>query len=715
MAIHLSAQVDPHGTPLNWQKKNLNLDALPVINLGNLEMKTILKQDKETATTNEASFRFGIEKNTNIDLFEKGEQSVLKNGSTVWRLGIHGKDATSLSFIFNEWYLPEGSELTIWNKERTQYLGVYNSTSNKSYGTLATSILESDVVYIEYVQPASITGNAKVNIGTVVHGYRKIQYQKKGFGMSGSCQVNINCPEGSSFQNESRGITMIIDGGSRICTGSLINNTNNDAKPYLLTAEHCLPPNRDINSWVFVFNYEAPGCNNVDGPLNMSISGANIVVESDVSDVALLELSANVPASYNPYFNGWNRSSNPATRATAIHHPSGDIKKISIDNDPPVKGFNAAFLPGQSGVPIPDGLEVEFSNNSNFWLVEWDTGVTDGGSSGSPLFDQNRRIIGQQFGGFSGCGSTSTVFSSFDEFGAFDVSWPLVQQFLAPNSNPQTLNGFDPNGNTGGGGGDACTTTNVNFNNFEKGFGIWRDGGSDCSRSRGATFRRGSYSVRLRDNTNSSTTTTRDLRLRDFESITVSYRYLGRDMEKGEDFFLQVRTSNNSGFRTVQRQVSGTDFVNERVVNRTVTIDGPFTNRTRLRFRCDASNNNDRVFIDNVRITGCRSNSSSLTSGTSSDLITIDESFVDDLNGFEVEIYPNPASSELFVNFPLKNKEQGTVNIFDVNGKLIQQRSLSGDGRNELKIETLDFEPGIYFLNAQSSSTKVTKRFIIQR
>lgn len=61
-----------------------------------------------------------------------------------------------------------------------------------------------------------------------------------GYGQSGPCQVNINCPEGQNWQDEKKRIAMILVSGYQICTGSLVNNTEMDFKPYFLTADHCI-------------------------------------------------------------------------------------------------------------------------------------------------------------------------------------------------------------------------------------------------------------------------------------------------------------------------------------------------------------------------------------------------------------------------------------------------------------------------------------------
>ena len=214
----------------------------------------------------------------------------------------------------------------------------------------------------------------------------------------------MSCSEALEWQDEIRSVAMILtSGGSRICTGSLVNNASQDLTPYFLTANHCLGGN---NSWIFMFNYESPTCSNQNGPTNMTLSGSSLLANSSSSDVALLLLNESPPENYNVHFAGWDVSGNIPSIPVGIHHPSGDIKKISFDYD------NA-------------------SNSGNYWDVDsWDDGTTEPGSSGSPLFDgQTHRIIGQLYGGVASC----TNFG-YDTYGKTSVSWNLgLSEYLDPN------------------------------------------------------------------------------------------------------------------------------------------------------------------------------------------------------------------------------------------------------------------------------------------
>lgn len=244
------------------------------------------------------------------------------------------------------------------------------------------------------------------------------------FGTSGSCNVNVRCPEGNNYQLQRRSVVrMNVPIGSFIyyCTGALVNNTAQDRKPYLLSAEHCVLDDNDViidsvalASIIFRFNWESPTCvnpPNASGLPNQIITGGRLRARSNDgggatgSDMLLLELAIQPPATYNVFYAGWNRTNIPAIGGAGIHHPNGDIKKIST--------YTATL---QSGT---------FQQAQGaFWLVNWVAtqsghGVTEGGSSGSPLFNAAGEIIGTLTGGSASCSFRTGT----DFYGKFWYHW----------------------------------------------------------------------------------------------------------------------------------------------------------------------------------------------------------------------------------------------------------------------------------------------------
>jgi hypothetical protein len=209
----------------------------------------------------------------------------------------------------------------------------------------------------------------------------------------------------------------------------MINNVREDLIPYLLTANHCLGGDA---TWIIMFNYESPNCSNIDGPTNQTVSGTTRKANNSASDFALLRLSTTPPTSYEVHYAGWTRSSFAATSSVGIHHPSLDIKKISFEN-------NTAISTNYPWDP--------YDPQNSHWKVIWNDGTTEGGSSGSPLFDPNHRIVGQLHGGTAECAKPNDP----DYYGKFSMSWSYgsssstrLRDWIDPdNTNPYSLSGMD--------------------------------------------------------------------------------------------------------------------------------------------------------------------------------------------------------------------------------------------------------------------------------
>ena len=247
--------------------------------------------------------------------------------------------------------------------------------------------------------------------------------ENKNLNDSGACNYDVNCFVGDDFENYKnsvkKSVALLTLGNGYLCSASMLNNTAGDKKPYLLTANHCLQ-NSDPTYWSVRFNWMSPGpiCAqedpSVDIQTNFTISGATLRSSNALSDFALVELVNPVPASWDIVFAGWDRSETEPLFEVGIHHPNGDIMKISRDDDGAVK---------------------ENANGTQVWLIGgvsvgsgdgWELGTTESGSSGSPLFNETGKIIGQLYAGQSNCIDTQNN-NDYDIYGRFGVSWDAGQ------------------------------------------------------------------------------------------------------------------------------------------------------------------------------------------------------------------------------------------------------------------------------------------------
>lgn len=314
----------------------------------------------------------------------------------IWRMKIEAEDAEAINLYLEDFQLPKGVELSFYTSDFEYKLPTITSAENPENKIYVTDHLAGSSMIVELFARKGVEVRYCFTIKDVGYMYRPLpQWMggSRGFGHSGACEVNINCPEGAEWQNEKKGIARIIlvaGGKSYYCSGSLINNARNDKTPYFLTAAHCAEDatEEEFKRWKFYFNYEAPTCDKPQTePGFYTTTGSEKIAEGGFpigSDFLLLKLDDEVASVSDLYYNGWNIAATPANNGVGIHHPLGDIKKISTYTQP---------------------LQ---NNSETHWSVLWtqtgtNWGVTEKGSSGSPLFDQNKYIVGTLSGGWADC------------------------------------------------------------------------------------------------------------------------------------------------------------------------------------------------------------------------------------------------------------------------------------------------------------------------
>ncbi len=417
------AQVSAGGEPYSFSH-NVRGE-IQTVTMPEVDVESLLMEDEDAPK--DEPFRFGYPNPVNYNLTNSGTWEDLPDGSRLWRLRIVSPGAQSINLIYDRFHLPPGGEFFVYNEDRTTVYGAFTEQNNKPHYEFATTPTPGDVTILEYVHPGGDLSDTEISITSVIHGYRNIfQLMERNFGDSGACNNNVNCPEGDPWQDEKRSVAMILlSSGFRICTGAMVNNVRQDLTPYFLTANHCLGGE---NTWIFMFNYESPSCNNVDGPTTYTVQGSTLIANNSPSDFALLELQETPPESYNIHYAGWSAVETPPQQPVCIHHPSGDIKKITFDYD----------------VGISDGWTID--DGSHWRIADWEDGTTEPGSSGSPLFDSDHRIVGQLHGGQASCSNNVN-----DYYGKFSYSWNLggspssrLRDWLDPdNTGTLVLDGID--------------------------------------------------------------------------------------------------------------------------------------------------------------------------------------------------------------------------------------------------------------------------------
>ncbi len=463
----LNAQISHGGKPWTFSSEkggpasfiNVEFDE---ISLKAPDVEPLIAEDLAN-TSKDLPMRVGVSLDADITMQNAGTWTDLPMGARLWTLKVRAPGAKALTLGFEDFHLAEGSKLFFYNENRKQVLGAFTSENNLENGSFAIEQVQGEVVCIEYYEPAykkaSSTDKTTFRIFDVGYFYREFTDLKPykdtqtRVQESESCEVDINCsPVGDEWQDEKRGVAQITlkSGGSwYVCTGSLMNNTNNDGTPYFLTAFHCGEDNtttNEFNQWIFKFKYEAPaaqasgsGTTITSEPTgSRSITGCTKKASGDISggsDFLLLLLNSTPTAAYEPYYNGWSRSTTAPSNGVGIHHPAGDIKKIST--------YSTASTGSYTGSASSAHWRLTWVRNSNGF------GVTEGGSSGSPLFDSNGFVVGTLTGGSSYC----TMTSGQDYYGKISYHWQSngntnakqLKPWLDPtNTGVTNCPGYDP-------------------------------------------------------------------------------------------------------------------------------------------------------------------------------------------------------------------------------------------------------------------------------
>lgn len=411
------AQPNEGGQPISRDPRYQALFAnqnLPEVKTPRLDLERIRKEDEQSP-----AMRFAAPTAVNFSPQEQGQWTELENGDRVWRLQIRSEGALAVAFFYENLYLPKGARLFMYSPDGAQISGAYTFRNNTASKRFWTGLIYGEVAVVEYYEPLAVKGQGSFRIFRVDHAYDAERLADRdgsrmmmtGFGTALACHENIECPLGDDWQDEERGvcrIILVVEEGMGFCTGTVLNNTERDGKPLMLTAFHCMDgytPLYDL--WRFDFKYQGPLCANpLIEPAFQSLLGSTFRAGRQQNDFLLVELIPAIPPDYNVRFNGWSRANTAPAMSTIIHHPKGDIKKIARSTT------QAAIHTFQ----IQWNNDVNTPPNHHF-RVNYTTGTFEVGSSGAGLFNQQHLVVAQLHGGNPSC-ATTTGF-----FGRLSLSW----------------------------------------------------------------------------------------------------------------------------------------------------------------------------------------------------------------------------------------------------------------------------------------------------
>jgi lysyl endopeptidase len=357
----VKTKIFPDKVPSNFIKHKLEAG---IINLSPPKEFVDLKNKKGE---NETRCAVALPVNINLlgETFRKEQ-----DGKNIFSVTIVAKNALNISVEFSKFELAEGDVLSVFTRrELTDSITSNQNNSNKIW---ATRVYQGDTLTFMLNSILQKT-NTKLVIGKINFGYKSFGVDFGNIGASANCHVNVICPEGNGWENERNSVTMIVANGQETCTGTLMMNSCNTNTPYILTANHCLQAG-SVPNWVFQFQTWSTNCfTNTGWREDVQFNGCVLRANNAATDFALLELNQTPLANSGIFYSGWSREVNNITSTTVLHHPAGDLMKISRDLNPPVQGF---------------------WNGAQCWQLDLDLGHLQGGSSGGAYYNQNHQIIG---------------------------------------------------------------------------------------------------------------------------------------------------------------------------------------------------------------------------------------------------------------------------------------------------------------------------------
>ncbi len=390
--------------------------------------KPALKYTQPTAKTGQGPDYFG--EFVAMRTSQKAMQwEALRTGVQASKIEVLTQDASSLNFLLENVRLSPEAQIITYNPNHPDFKITYTHKHVSKDGLLTTFPISGREQHLVLLSPNP--EKETFTIKQAVYGTKSTA----GFGDAGACNINANCPQGDGYRNPQKATNIILVNGNGRCTGTLINNSTNDGTPYVISAAHCIPGNASaVRNWSYGFGFESPGCSDQEVEPEV-FTGSEIKTflgGVGVHDAALL-LMDNKPSHPNGiYYAGWSTAPEVPSNVRVFHHPSGDSKKISVQNS-----------------AITEAPYLEDPDEFITWKVVWDEGTTEGGSSGSSLLNEAGLVIGNLTGGRAACNAPDSA----DYFGplktAFEYRPSDSSTSYAPWLDPSfsktvTLGGLNP-------------------------------------------------------------------------------------------------------------------------------------------------------------------------------------------------------------------------------------------------------------------------------
>ncbi len=379
-------------------------------------------------------------------------------GGRTARFSVGSPGAAALRLGIGALELPSGAELRFAGAGQSS--SVVEPVTRKQLsnqladGIYWTPVTEGESQLVEiYLPDDAAPAQVSFSIASVAHLLASPYGDLKGLkiGESDSCEIDANCINNptTAYNNAKNAVARMTyqkNGSSFLCSGTLLNDTvSSSFIPYFYSANHCID-NQSVASTLSTFWFEeSTSCGSGIASSRVQVGGgATLLYNNAATDALLLRLNNNAPS--GSWFTGWNTAAVTAgTSVVVLHHPAGDVKKVSLGQ---ITGFGP------------------YNGAGDFIRAGYTNGTTEGGSSGSGILTLTNGeyvLRGGLYGGSASCANTGNVsnVANSDAYSRFDVVYPNLQQYLSPGAPPpsqQLQNGVAVTGLSGAQGANLAYT-----------------------------------------------------------------------------------------------------------------------------------------------------------------------------------------------------------------------------------------------------------------
>jgi hypothetical protein len=384
------------------------------------------------------------------ELLADAEWQVAADGRAVLAVELFSEDAESLRVRFDPGF-DERVGLYVYDPATGAAFGPYSKHQLVMTEWWST-IIFGDSIGLEFVVEGD--GNPPVTPTIASIAYGTVAPTPPGVSQ-GCMHRDASCePDWATTADSVALLATLNQNGnlSTFCTGALLNRGPGDRSPLVMTANHCVGSQGEAGPTVFVWFFETDSCNgNMPDPNTLPRSEGSLLLKR-FTDADWTLLGLYEPPSTGRYL-GWSSGYwDDDTPATGIHHPRGGFKRISFGTK--VDESNQEFC---------DQNENCF--DAEVWDVDYTTGFTEPGSSGSPVMSSVGIMRGTLTGG---------IRCSTSRYGRFDLAYENLRYFLSSTyiASPVYVN-RNVGGDSGNNGNSERGTSAQPFNTvYEAAFAV---------------------------------------------------------------------------------------------------------------------------------------------------------------------------------------------------------------------------------------------------